>query len=387
MFLIDKYNIEKIDDIILHKEIYNKLIIGSNPKNRFHNLAELNKIIETKKYSDIERFDCAKPSIYQNYESMPNLLIHGPPGCGKHTLIRLLLNDIFDNSINNTFIETYYIRGYGNAVVDVDIEQSKYHLIIEPNNTGLDKYLIQEIVKEYAKKKIINVSYNQFPFRIVLINNIDNLNYYGQTSLRCTMERYHKTCRFILCGSQISKIIDPIKSRCLDIRVPSPSNNEMTDLTYHILLSEKRLLSHKKIINIVNEGNGNIKKTLWLLQMSLYGIDNFELSWEKSIDKLIELMIGFKNNKVTVLNERLIPITRNILYNIFTTNIPGIEILHQIIKKIIISKEFDTDLLSKLLVLISDTETRLNRGKRSIIHLDNCMCNIYKTIYLYYHKV
>ena len=57
------------------------------------------------------------------------------------------------------------------------------------------------------------------------------------------MEKYHKTCRFILCGSQISKIIDPIKSRCLDIRIPSPSDEDMNALVYHILLNEHRLLS------------------------------------------------------------------------------------------------------------------------------------------------
>jgi len=384
MFLSDKYNIKDVDDIILHKEIYNKVVIGSNMKNRFIDLNKLDNIIMEKKYLEIDEFDQTKPEIYKTYETMPNLLIHGSAGCGKHTLIRLLLNDIYDSTINDTFIETYYIKGYGNSTIDVSIEQSKYHLIIEPNNTALDKYLIQEVVKEYAKKKIINVSYNKFPFRIVLINNIDNLNYLGQTSLRCTMERYHKTCRFILCGNHISKIIDPIKSRCLDIRIPSSNNIEMTDLLYHILLCEKKLISHNKIINIVNEGNGNIKKTLWILQMSLYKITDFELSWEKSLNKLIELMLDFKNKNISVLNEKLIPITRNILYNIFTTNIPSIEILHKLIDKIIISKYFDTKLLSKILLIFSDTEIRLNRGKRSIIHLDNCMCKIYKTIYEYY---
>ena len=387
MFLVDKYNITNINDIILHKDIYNKLVIGSNHKNKYHDLDKLRRIIETKSYSEIDEFDQKKNDIYKNYNSMPNLLIHGPPGCGKHTLIKLLLEDIYDSGINDIFTEKYDIHGYGNTVVEVDIEQSKYHLMIEPNNTALDKYLIQEVVKEYAKKKIINVSYNKFPFRIVLINNVDNLNYLGQTSLRCTMERYHKTCRFILCGNQISKIIDPIRSRCLDIRIPSPSNDEMTDLVYHILLSEKTLLSHKKITNIVLEGNGNIKKTLWILQMSLYGLTNFELSWEKSLDKIIELMSGFKKSNVTILDAKLILITRNILYNIFTTNIPCIEILHQLIKKIIASKQFDTILLSQILLLISETETRLNKGKRSIIHLDTCMTKIYKAIYVYFHKV
>jgi replication factor C subunit 3/5 len=386
MFLIDKYNIEKIDDIILHKEIYNKLVIGSNIQNRYHDMEELDQIIKTKSYDKINSFHNKKSKIYSNYESMPNLLIHGSPGCGKHTLIKLLLTDIFDESIKDTFIETYYIKGYGNTVIDVDIVQSKYHIVIEPNNTGFDKYLIQEIVKEYAKKKIINVSYNKYPFRVVLINNIDNLHYYAQTSLRCNMEKYHKTCRFILCASHTSKIIDPIISRCLDIRIQSPSTDDMLNLIYYILLNENKLISRRKIDNIIKAGEFNIKKTLWILQMSLYNINDFELSWKKSLDKLIEIMIEFKKPKITILNEKLITTTRTILYNIFTTNIPGIDILQEIINKIINSNQFDTNLLYIILQICSDTETRLNKGKRSIIHLDSFMCKIYQQIYIYYHK-
>lgn len=385
MFVVDKYDIKDIGDIIIHKEIYNELVIGSNYKNRLYNLNELQEIINNKKYKQIDKFHLSKPKIYSNYECMPNLLIHGPSGCGKHTLIKLLLKDIFDDSINDTFIEKYYIKGYGNTVVEVDIEQSKYHLIIEPNNTGFDKYLIQEIVKEYAKKKIINVSYNNFPFRVVLINNIDNLHYYAQTSLRCTMEKYHKTCRFILCGNQISKIIDPNKSRCLDVRIPAPSKDDMINLIYHILLNEKKLINRKKIDEIIKYGEYNIKRTLWVLQMSLYGITDYELYWKQSLNKIIEMMSLFKEPKVMILNEKLIPITRTILYNIFTTNIPGIEILHEIIKKTIASNLFDTKVLYQIIQISSETETRLNKGKRSIIHLDSFMCKVYEIIYKFYH--
>ena len=88
MFLIDKYNIENIDDIILHKDIYSKLIIGTDYKNRLYDLNKLDEIIKTKSYDQIDKFHFSKSNIYKNYETMPNLLIHGPPGCGKHTVVK-----------------------------------------------------------------------------------------------------------------------------------------------------------------------------------------------------------------------------------------------------------------------------------------------------------
>ena len=55
---------------------------------------KVKEIIESKDYLKIESFDQTKSDIYKNYNSMPNLLIHGSAGCGKHTLIKLLLESL-----------------------------------------------------------------------------------------------------------------------------------------------------------------------------------------------------------------------------------------------------------------------------------------------------
>lgn len=386
MFLVDKYNVKTIDDIILHKNLYNNLIIGANYKNKLHNLEILNNIIIEKKYDEIIKFHYKKSEIYKNYKLLPNLLIHGNSGSGKHTLIKLLLTDIFDESINDTFMETYLIKGYGNSIVEVDIEQSKYHLIFEPKNSGIDKYIIQEVIKEYAKKKIINISYNIYPYHIVFINNIDNLNENAQTSLRDIIENYSKTCRFILCGSQTSKIIDPIKSRCLDFKVKSPTFDEMKFYLYNILNKENIKISNLKINKIIKDGELNIKKTLWLLQMTLYGIKNLELSWKESLNIIVTIIINFKNLNTNILKEDIVTIIREVLYKIFTTTISGSCILHELLNKIIYSNEFNTTILNEILQVASNSELRLYSGKRCVFHLEDFIYKIYIIIYKYFKK-
>ena len=378
MFILDTYNINTLDDVVFNKKIYNNLIIGFDYQNRYHTNAELDDIQENNKIHLINY----KPKIYNLYNILPNLLIHGQAGSGKKTLIHLLLNDIFDESINDIFNETYFIKGYGNAVVEVILEQSKYHLIFEPNNSGLDKYIILEIIKDYATKKIIN---DNFPFRVVLIKNVDNLNYNAQSSLRTIIEKYHKTCRFILCCNQITKIIDSIKSRCFEVRIRLQSKDELINYIYNILIRENRLLSHKKIINIVNMGELNIKKTLWLIQIALYNIKNLNLSWEDTINSLIHIMCTFKNTK-NIINKSIILTTRQILYNIFTTNITSISILNHIINKIIDCNQFDINVIYQILQIASEIDNRLIYGKRSTIHLDYFLCSIYGCIYNYYYN-
>lgn len=375
MFLIDKYKVNNLFDIFFHKEIYKNLIIGYDPEVKYINNNIDNNVIKILN---------SRNEKYDNYKSLPNIYIHGPRGVGKHTLINMLLSDIFDENIIKTTKEIYQIKGYSNTSIDVEIEQSRYHILIEPNNSGFDKYLIQEIVKEYAKKNIVNIYHHKFPYRIILINNVDNLNYYAQTSLRCTMEKYYNTCRFILCGHQSSRLIEPIRSRCLNIRLSIPSYEELKNYLYHIMILERKLLCKTEIDRIIETSDGNIKKLIWYYDMSRYKIKDYEFYWKKSIDVIIEKIINIKSIKIFTID--YISVIRTILYNIFITNISGIDILNEIIKKIINQSNFNEILIYKIINLASLYEARLNKGKRTIIHLESFITKVYQEVWLYYNK-
>ena len=191
--------------------------------------------------------------------------------------------------------------------------------------------MIQEIVKEYAKKKVLNVFNSKKKFKIVLINNVDNLSYYAQTSLRCTMEKYVKTCKFILCGYQVTKIIDPLKSRCLCIRVPTPSNDHIFLTLFKISVKEKRNLSLDKYNYILDKCNNNIKNALWMLELSFYNIP-IEWSWKNSISQIVKIILNSSKVKI---NTSHIESIRSILYTIFITNISGINILKELLYQLL----------------------------------------------------
>lgn len=63
---------------------------------------------------------------------------------------------------------------------------------------------------------------------MVIINEADSLTRDAQAALRRTMEKYMTNMRLIMCANSTSKIIAPIRSRCLLVRVSAPSDEEVS---------------------------------------------------------------------------------------------------------------------------------------------------------------
>jgi ABC-type molybdenum transport system ATPase subunit/photorepair protein PhrA len=135
MFLIDKYKINSIQDISFHKDIYKKLITTD----KFYGNSNLiSKKIDSSKVN-LNNLETTLGELQQNnFQNFSNLLIYGPEGSGKKTLVKLLLNTMYNTDIK-TNVEKYVITNYGNSNVTIEIKQSNYHIEIEPTNKGIDK--------------------------------------------------------------------------------------------------------------------------------------------------------------------------------------------------------------------------------------------------------
>jgi replication factor C subunit 3/5 len=387
--LIDKYQITSKEDIKYHKDLYYKLLNYLSIYNHVlqeqefvkKNLTFNDFVLNYKKYNkelEIQRIN--------KFKKLPNILIHGHTGSGKKTLIKMLLKEIYGDQVENLKQETYTISGYGNSDTEVTITQSNYHMIIEPNNSGIDKYIIQEIVKEYAKQSLMQIFKSQIPYKIIFINNVDNLSYYAQTSLRCTMERYHSTCKFILCGYQISKIIKPLRSRCLNVRVPRPNEYELFDFLLEISIKEKIKISPSTINYLIKQSESNVKSCIWWLDYYKNKLYDYSTAWKKYLNPIVEFIHYTYSNKKTA-NLSIITEIRNILNNILITNITGSELMVELLNQIIICHpEYPDKLFEQIFETFSTFEIRLSKGKRSIIHLEALIMKLCHICYTWPNK-
>lgn len=72
---------------------------------------------------------------------------------------------------------------------------------------------------------------------VVIINEADGMSRDAQSALRRTMEKYTSSLRVILCANSTSKIIGPIRSRCLLLRVGAPSEEQVRKAAFVFSLS------------------------------------------------------------------------------------------------------------------------------------------------------
>lgn len=329
MFFIDKYRPTNVNQLIYHKDI----------------IAKLEKI-------------CLDDSI-------PNLIFYGPSSSGKKTLINIFLEMIYDETVHNMNDTKYTIVGSSSSS-EVSILQSNFHILIEPNNNNSDKYIVQDIIKEYAMRAPMNFFKTKKTFKIVLIKNVQNLSYHAQTSLRRTMELYAKTCKFIMISSSLSKVIEPIKSRCHAIRVPRPTKQEILKTLQYITNEENIQIKKKEIKKIIKKCGRQIKECIWQVENKKYGVVD-ELDLHKQIKLLCSLLTSNDLKHIIKI--------RAIIYSVLITNISGSDLIKMIINELL-EKINNPIKQYKIIQSASKYEHRLIMGRREITHLEGFVIDI-----------
>uniref|UniRef100_A0AC35TPM3 AAA domain-containing protein n=1 Tax=Rhabditophanes sp. KR3021 TaxID=114890 RepID=A0AC35TPM3_9BILA len=229
-----------------------------------------------------------------------HLLFYGPQGSGRRTRIRCLLNEIFGKGAGQVHRVTRTLTTDSNKKVEYSMLSSVHHVEFAVGELGdNDIHVMQEIIKEMAQTRQLNATEGGKQFKVIFIFEADKLSLPAQHALRRTMEKWAETCKMFLCVDSLLKICDPLRSRCLTIRVPSPTDQEMaTDLK---LILDKYFgapLSVEDINPVLLLSNGNMRRALILLEVyKQQGSTSKRMpqSYERIIDELVTTILRTQN--------------------------------------------------------------------------------------------
>jgi len=169
--------------------------------------------------------------------NVPHCIFAGPPGTGKTTAALCLARDL-------------YSEGYREHLMELNASDER----------GIN--VVRETVKTFARIKSIG----EIPFKILILDEADNMTSDAQQALRRTMERFSESCRFILIANYSGKIIEPIQSRCAPFRFTYLSREDQDKYLCGIAEKEKVKLQPDGLEAIFEVSGGDLRRALNTLQ-------------------------------------------------------------------------------------------------------------------------
>lgn len=157
-------------------------------------------------------------------KKIPNIIFHGPNGCGKNTILSNFIRDVYNDL--KPIIKTHVMTvncAYGRGI-----------------------RFIREDLKYFAKTNLDTVHGEMF--KSIVLLNADKLTIDAQSALRRCIELFCHSTRFFIVVEDKNKLLKPILSRFCEIYVPPPTSKggrKITAANLHTVKLEQ-VLGFKK---------------------------------------------------------------------------------------------------------------------------------------------
>jgi replication factor C small subunit len=123
--------------------------------------------------------------------------------------------------------------------------------------------MVRDRVKTFSRYAGLD---SKIPFKIIILDEADEMTADAQTALRRIIEDTARICRFILIANNISKIIDPIQSRCAVFKFSTIPEKDVVFHLKEISKKEKLKSDENGLAAIYEYSEGDLRHAINLLQ-------------------------------------------------------------------------------------------------------------------------
>jgi len=193
------------------------------------------------------------------------MLFYGPPGTGKTSTILALAKQLYGPELlRSRVLELNASDERGISIVRAKVKDfARQQLSNAPNMS-----VMVEDKDGGGKTKMVRYrdKYPCPPFKIVVLDEADSMTQDAQSALRRTMETYSKMTRFCLVCNYVTRIIDPLASRCSKFRFKSLDQGSAVSRIEMIAKLEGVQLASGVSNELVRVADGDLRKAITFLQ-------------------------------------------------------------------------------------------------------------------------
>ncbi|KAI5960777.1 RFC2 [Candida pseudojiufengensis] len=318
--------------------------------------------------------------ITSGNNNLPHMLFYGPPGTGKTSTILALAKQLYGPNL------------YKSRVLELNASDER----------GIS--IVRQKIKNFAKLTVSNPSEEDLknypcpPYKIIILDEADSMTNDAQSALRRTMETYSNITRFALVCNYITRIIDPLASRCSKFRFKLLNNeNSLNRLKY--ISDEENLQFGENENDVLNEilriSNGDLRKAITFLQsaskLSLSLRNDNEIGSEDGLitkasiretagilpDELIKTLINkMQNSNQPNKISNLIEFINDIILNGWSVQ----QLIDQLHDFLILDDTLSSEQKNQISFALFDCDKKLNLGTDEHIQLLNIILSIAKIL-------
>lgn len=322
---------------------------------------------------------------------MPHLLFYGPSGSGKRTRVGCALRQLFGPSVEKKRVMHRVFKvGDTSKQIEVTTVASAHHVEVNPSESGInDRLVVQELIKDIASSAPVDVTGvgsssavgpgtgfgtgttgKQSAIKVIVLHQVDSMSRLAQQALRRTMERYALTCRVILVTDTVTKVIQPLRSRCLGIRVPSPSGEDVKRVLQFVADREGITVPDELADKFVQTSGRNMRRALLQLEATRVSIGSLTLPADASI------MLGdweyACQDAATLLTRQQsasqLMLVRKRFQDMLSHAIPPDVILRHLLSEIL--RIADDEIAPAICSVAAKFDSNLTNGSKPIFHLE-----------------
>ena len=303
-------------------------------------------------------------SLSENSE-FPHLIFYGPDGAGKKTRVHCFLSKVYGEGIYkmNTINKELKLKSKN---ISYMVTSSNYHLEFCPSDVGNnDKFIISHVIKETSSFTQLDTE-SQKNFKVIVLLEADKMTKEAQSALRRTMEKYSENCRIIMIVNDLSAIIDPIRSRCFSLRIPSPTKDEIKKVLQHIKNIEKIDINETQINSIIEKHGKNVRECITCLQMTSLGNYNNRV-YEP---EYINIFNSINKQILREQSAKSLKEIRSLFMELLIHGFRASYIIYKMTSDIIDNNNIKEDIKKKVIEAGNLFDIRANNGMKDFIHLE-----------------
>jgi replication factor C small subunit len=300
-------------------------------------------------------------------KNLPNLLFNGSAGTGKSSAAEVVARELFGDVWEGNFTELNAsdIFEQGKKYLEASRSLARFY---DARRGVLDNFKV-------IMNRLAGIAPLAAPYRILFINDADALSLDAQQALRRTIERYSRTCKFILATERPSRVIVPIRSRCLPMHFTMLPVDVTLSVLKRIASDEGFTLSDELFLSVARYSGGNLRKALILLQIVAESSSSDANSLD--LETLVERMNPTGISELVQLAlQNDAPKARQVLDRLLLeTGLSGREILTSI-RAHVRTISLPEETLAKLLVAVGNADYACLQGLNERIQLEAFIYNV-----------